>query len=61
MIRPKFTKQFYLVLRKKNKNFPEGPLAGVKFIVEITLCCVRYDLTVVLYSCVILISFSFKG
>lgn len=58
---PKFIKQFYLVLGKKNKNFPDGPLAGVKFIVEITLYCVQYDLTVVLYSCVILISFSFKG
>jgi hypothetical protein len=58
---PKFTKQFYLVLRKKNKYFPDDPLAGVKFIVEITLYCVRHDLTVVLYSGVILISFSFKG
>jgi len=61
MIVPKFTKQFYLVLRMKKKNFPEGPLVGVKFIVEITLYFVRYDLTVVLYSCVILISFYFKG
>jgi len=34
---PKFTKQFYLALRLKNKKFPEGPLAGVKFIEEITL------------------------
>jgi hypothetical protein len=57
---PKFTKQIYLVLRMKNKNFPEGPLAGVKFIVQITLYCVRYDLTVELYSCIILISFSFS-
>jgi len=58
---PKFTKQFYLALRLKNKKFPEGPLAGVKFTEEITLYWVRYDLTVVLHSCVILISFSFKG
>jgi hypothetical protein len=45
---PKFTKQFYLILRMKNKNFPECSLAGVKFMVEITLYCVRYDLYILL-------------
>jgi hypothetical protein len=58
---PKFTEAFYLVLRMNNKNFLESTLAGFKTVVEITLCCVRYYLTMVLYSCVILISFSFKG